>query len=243
MTTSPSTIPKRPRRGRPPRIDTEKLLEVAREVFLEKGIRATTLEVAERAGVSEGAVFHRFKSKDVLFREAMRWEAENFPAAFTNILDSIDPLDMSEALTNVALRMIELSRVGIPLMMMTWSNPDWTSSFNSKDSCISPSGCSALHPSDAHREVMRSLLRRFAGYFEARMAEGKLRRMDGEILARCFMGTVHHYCMSEIILGSREDSLPEGMFVRGLVDLILHGSVADSAEPSLPPIPRRPSHG
>ena len=42
-------------------ISKERLLVVAREVFLELGIRATTLEVAMRAGVAEGTIFHRFK--------------------------------------------------------------------------------------------------------------------------------------------------------------------------------------
>ena len=57
-------------------ISKERLLEVAREVFLELGIRATTLEVAMRAGVAEGTIFHRFKSKDELFWAAMRFDPE-----------------------------------------------------------------------------------------------------------------------------------------------------------------------
>src|SRR6188768_505357 len=58
-------------RGRPPVISSERLLEVAREVFLELGIRATTAEVASRAGIAEGTIFHRFKSKEELFHAAM----------------------------------------------------------------------------------------------------------------------------------------------------------------------------
>ena len=66
----------RPSRGRPPTIDSEKLLAAAREVFLERGIRATTLEVAQRARVSEGSLFHRFKTKEALFRAALRLEED-----------------------------------------------------------------------------------------------------------------------------------------------------------------------
>ena len=62
----PTELPaSRPSRGRPPTITSERLLDVARDVFLECGIRATTQDVAERAGVSEGVLFHRFKSKDI----------------------------------------------------------------------------------------------------------------------------------------------------------------------------------
>src|SRR5215510_866081 len=63
-------------RGRPPVISRERLLEIAREVFLEHGIRATTAEVATRAGVAEGTIFLRFKSKVDLFRAAMQFDPD-----------------------------------------------------------------------------------------------------------------------------------------------------------------------
>ena len=63
-------------RGRPPVISQERLLEIAREVFLELGFRATTAEVASRAGVAEGTIFLRFKSKAELFRAAMQFDPD-----------------------------------------------------------------------------------------------------------------------------------------------------------------------
>src|SRR3954464_9885793 len=57
--------------ARPVIIKDETILFAARQIFLERGIQATTAEVAERAGVSEGSVFKRFKSKLDLFRAAM----------------------------------------------------------------------------------------------------------------------------------------------------------------------------
>ena len=47
------------------------ILSAARAVFLERGAMGTTSEVAARAGVSEGTIFNRFKSKEMLFRAAM----------------------------------------------------------------------------------------------------------------------------------------------------------------------------
>src|SRR5688572_23503921 len=67
-------------RGRPKVISDEALLAIAREVFLERGIRATTAEVAERAGIAEGTVFLRFKSKDALFRAAVCVDPGTMPA-------------------------------------------------------------------------------------------------------------------------------------------------------------------
>ena len=55
-------------------IDDQKLLEVARDVFLRRGVGATTAEVAKKAGISQASVFKHFKSKQRLFFAAMKAE-------------------------------------------------------------------------------------------------------------------------------------------------------------------------
>src|SRR6478609_5715637 len=86
-------LPSSPRRGRPPTIDSQRLLSVARDVFLERGIRATTLEVAERAGVSEGALFHRFKSKEALFSAAMDFDHDEAPRRVLKAIEELNGQD------------------------------------------------------------------------------------------------------------------------------------------------------
>ena len=49
--------------ARPTVIRDEQILDAARIVFLERGVLATTAEVAQRAQVSEGSLFKRFKTK------------------------------------------------------------------------------------------------------------------------------------------------------------------------------------
>ena len=212
----------RPTRGRPPSIDWEKLLEVAREVFLERGIRATTLEVAERAGVSEGAIFHRFKSKDVLFREAMHFNAESVPERLGAALEGIDDLPIKEALHRIASTIMDIGREAMPLLMMTWSNPD-------------NAGCM---PTDGLRQGFRALLMRFAAYFEKRMDAGDLRRMDGEVMARVLVGALHHYRITQLAVSAGESTMPEGTFIRGLVDLLLSGAAAEPAPRPKDPLVR-----
>lgn len=196
--------------GRPPLISDEKLLEVAREVFLERGIRATTLEVAQRAGASEGVIFHRFKSKDALFRAAMRFDMRELPGLLLTTLrtEAEKELEIRETLIQIATVMIELGQVALPLLMMSWSNP-----------CAGP-----VHTTEEHADF-RSVIKHFAAYFEAKMAEGKLREVDAEILTRTFLGATHHYCMAQLFVADGAAlPLPQGMFVRGLVDLLLTGA-------------------
>lgn len=57
--------------SRPRKYDDSAILEAAAAVFLEQGSGASTASVAERAGVSEGILFKRFKTKEGLFAAAM----------------------------------------------------------------------------------------------------------------------------------------------------------------------------
>ena len=70
-------------------------------MFLERGIRATTLEVAKRAGVSEGAVFHRFKSKEGLFSAAMDFDHEEAPNLLLKALGEVEGLELRDALVKM----------------------------------------------------------------------------------------------------------------------------------------------
>ena len=52
-------------------ITSDQILEAARAVFLEQGINATTVDVANRAGISSASIFKHFPTKDALFLAAM----------------------------------------------------------------------------------------------------------------------------------------------------------------------------
>ncbi len=202
-------------RGRPPKIDPAHILKVAREVFIARGFSATTAEVAQRAGVSEGSVFHLFKSKEQLFRQAMQMSMADVPALMLDVVKGMKSDDLEAGLTHLADRLVEVARIGLPLMMMSWSNPN---------EC----GASLRENSDKFRMFIKTL----AGYFEAHIAAGRLRPVDSEVLARVFLGAMHHYCMSRIFADEFGiELLPEDMFKRGLIDLVLNGARPPSPTP------------
>jgi AcrR family transcriptional regulator len=187
------------------------LLAVARDVFLERGIRATTLEVAERAGVSEGVLFHRFKSKEGLFSAAMDFDRDEAPRRVLKAIEELEGLEVREGIIRLATTLVEVGRVALPIMMMSWSNPQ---------PCAVPLF-------DKKRSKFREILKTLGGYFEQQMQHGKLRQMDAEVLARALLGAVHHFVMTRILLEDGDSTaMPEGMFVRGLADLLLNGAVA-----------------
>jgi AcrR family transcriptional regulator len=183
------------------------LLQVAREVFLELGVRATVLEVAQRASVSEGSVFHHFKSKEALFQAAMQLPADEVPTLLMGAVSELEGLPIEEALARLATALLDIGKVAIPLMMMSWSNP----------------GCA---PNKNHVKY-REFLKKLASYFESQMATGTLRQMDSEVVARAFLGSIHHYCMTRVLAGPDATwVIAESLYCRGLVDLLLRGALA-----------------
>jgi AcrR family transcriptional regulator len=57
--------------GRPPRISNDRLLQIARMVFVRDGASGSTKAIAALAGISEAAIFQRYKTKAALFLAAM----------------------------------------------------------------------------------------------------------------------------------------------------------------------------
>jgi AcrR family transcriptional regulator len=198
-------------RGRPPVISSERLLEVAREVFLEHGIRATTLEVATRAGVAEGTIFHRFKSKEELFHAAMRFDPQEAMAFVEGLPGLAGKAPLRSTLVGFATRFLEMGRQALPAMMMQWSNPE-------TGLCSGGTGERA----DRYRRVVRAI----SSYFEAEMTGGRIQRRNPEVLARMLLGSLHHYCMSELF--ARDvGTLTLSEFAEEVVDVLLDAGRAN----------------
>ncbi|AKT44211.1 uncharacterized protein CMC5_084510 [Chondromyces crocatus] len=183
-------------------ITDERLLEIARQVFLERGIRATTADVAERAGVSEATVFHRYKTKDALFRAAMDFDIERPPPFLTALEQKVGHGDPAEHLFDVGMAALASGRERIPLMMMSWSNPEAM--------LHRLSGCEGLF------RVYELLIR----YVEAESRAGRLHpAVDARIFAFMFHGSIQGYLMLELI--APRSVMPPDTFVRGMVNVLL----------------------
>lgn len=209
---SPRSTPDKPSgaRGRPPVISDDDLLEIARQVFLERGIRATTSEVAERAGIAEGTVFRRFRSKDALFRAAMRVDPTRPPPIVEQLADRAGKGDLRGTLLDFAEQMLELGRVALPVLFMSWSNPG---------------GDFAIEKATERSAGFRRGFRAIQDFFEAEVRAGRLGKHDPELLTRVFMGSLHHFCMTEMFLAGAEGRrLTPSQFANGLVDFLLQAA-------------------
>src|SRR5437879_2854087 len=104
-------------------ITDDQILAAARALFLEKGVSATTAEVAERAGCAEGSIFKRFATKADLFRAAIVPSAVDEVAWLKTLVGGLGKGDLEQHLVEVGLLAIDFFRGIMPLMMMSWSNP------------------------------------------------------------------------------------------------------------------------
>src|SRR5690349_9334063 len=108
--------------ARPAVIQDAAILEAARDVFLSRGFRATTADVAVRAGISEGSIFKRFRSKFELFQAAMG-SLEEDPEFIQALLGQVGKGEVRENLVGLGGELAAHLRQVVPLHLMAWSNP------------------------------------------------------------------------------------------------------------------------
>lgn len=175
-------------RGRPRLFDSSALLAAAREVFLRRGLHATTEEVAERAGVSEGLLYHRFGNKERLFRQAMELPAGSHPECLVSLgVESAE--DVREILQRTALGLIEWGMMEMPLLMMSWSNRDSPSIQSRLEAANDP-------PLQQHRAVRDYLTR-------MRSRGALVPDTDADAMAFAFLGGVRGYVFLRVVYGAR----------------------------------------
>ena len=104
--------------GRKKTVSDSALLDVARRVFIESGIGASTKEIARQAGVSEGVLFQRFATKNDLFFAAMIP-----PAADLEQLLRSPRKEGPAQLERLTLRMVEYWREALPVLLPLVQHP------------------------------------------------------------------------------------------------------------------------
>jgi AcrR family transcriptional regulator len=179
--------------ARPATISSQQILDAARTVFLEHGFaNASTVDIAKRAGVSEGSIFNRFPTKEALFEAAMD---KQVPPAFA-LGRYLGKGDMKTNLVELTVQSIDFLSQLLPSLMLRWSERDRA---DGSLTCNRP------------REILHAL----TAFFSKEAAEGRIGG-DPRIAARIFMGGVWNSCFLQTVAGDRTMSVHA--FARGFVD-------------------------
>lgn len=86
----------------------EAILSVSARLLLEKGFDKTSMkDIAETAGISKGAIYHHFQSKDEIIEAVMEKQAHTVTAAMEGWLADADSLNGREKLQFLLKKNIE----------------------------------------------------------------------------------------------------------------------------------------
>lgn len=203
----------RGRGGRPSRVQSaqlsDRILDVATELFLEDGFGATSIEsVAKRAGISKRTFYHRFRGKEELFEAVVRRLIERWMPPFDAAL--LDAPSLAEALRRSAEYMLEvaLTAEGLALHRIVIAEAERF-----------PGLARILYELGAAAGIER-----IARHLDERIAGGELRPIDSRFAAEQFiLMTVTGPRRRALGLGKRLDGAELRAWIDHTVALFLDG--------------------
>jgi len=198
--------------ARPVVIDDDLILTTAREVFLEKGLRATTADIAERAGVSQGILFKRFKTKQALFKASMNLQDDEEGPLPVNLQNRVGVGSVRETLRELGNALVHKFLGLVPTMMMDWSN--------SRDEMTAPSE----KGSEPHQESAVRRIHLIACYLDEEAKLGRVKDVNSEILAQTFVGALWHYAFLQVMMGEvHKEPITQEQYVDSVVHTLWCG--------------------
>lgn len=179
----------------------DEVLDAALDLFIEKGFAATRVEdIAARAGLSKGAVYLYFPSKEAVLEGIVRRAIVPIAASARSFVESYagDPrVPITLALKHVASRLGDAKMLAIPkLMMREMINfPEFARMYRS--------------------EVIDHVLPVLIGLLRSGMHEGYLRQIDPELTVRSIMGPIVMHVLMDEVFGIRPEG---GLSIEALID-------------------------
>ncbi|MEH2397703.1 TetR/AcrR family transcriptional regulator [Nostoc sp.] len=202
-----------------PRITNQQILEAARQVFLQQGFGASTLEIAQQAGISEASIFKRFSTKEELFFAAMGIPEKPL---WVNELESLcGKGDLKENLINICLQIMEFYREVLPRIMMLRSRGNAIAELRGKEP-----------------RPMQDV-KVLTAFLEREINQDRLRPCDPQTVAHILLGSVMNYVFVEQMssqvsmptaeltigsyLNSGEPTTEVSVFILSIVDVVWQG--------------------
>jgi AcrR family transcriptional regulator len=159
--------------ARPPKISTEEIIAVARQVFLEQGAGASTLVIAERAGISEAAIFKRFGTKQALFLASMGISDDH---PWVNVLTKGTPTpEIRKDLIEICSQILEVYQDVMPRVFMMMNQ-----------------GKLSFPPPMLVPPPIRDT-QLLAGYLDRAIAKGYIKPCNAITVAHCIVGAINSY--------------------------------------------------
>lgn len=158
--------------ARPRKVSDEQILAAARKCFLEHGPSVSTTVIAEQLGVSQAALFKRFKTKEELMMACLV-PTEREPW-MERLLNGPEPGDLFSQLVEIGTDQLHFFQRLIPaLMMLRATDIDHKAAFDKFD--VPP-------PLHGHKIL--------STWFQRAIERGQLRKTDPDLLAYMVLGSL-----------------------------------------------------
>jgi AcrR family transcriptional regulator len=200
---------------RPPKITNEEILAAARQVFLEQGESGSTLEIAQKAGISEASIFKRFVTKQALFLAAI---GISETAQYVKLLSNQTPTaEIRSELTEICIQMLGFYQEVMPRVMMMMTK--------------TKSSLPPLVPPPLRDAQL------FAGYLDRAIAAHQLKPCDSMTVAHAIVGAIQNYAMTQTIASKipfpipfvlpKLKSIEPEIFIHNLIETLWAGIAPD----------------
>ena len=215
MSASPAKLSNR--RGRPRDIKPEQLTEAALALFLERGFAGTRMEdVARRAGVSKGAIYLYFATKEDLFRAVIR----------AGILPRIEQAEAALADFSGSAREL-LSSLLHGLLLEFWGSP----SSGIPKLIIAEAPQFPGLARDYFRDVSLRARQLMQDILQRGIDSGEFRPMDAAYAARSILAALDQQTVLQHSLAVYDpDPLVPERYIDAVLDLSMHGMLAPAAK-------------
>jgi AcrR family transcriptional regulator len=179
----------------------DEVLDAALDLFIEKGFAATRVEdIAARAGLSKGAVYLYFPSKEAVLEGIVKRAVVPIASSAVEMAGNYagDPRTIiTMVMKTVATRLTEPRTIAIPkLMMREMINfPDFAKMYR--------------------EEVLDRVIPIIVGLLKTGIAEGYLRPVDPELTIRSIVGPIMLHVLMDEVFGIRPAG---GLAIDRLID-------------------------
>jgi AcrR family transcriptional regulator len=170
------------------------ILEVALKLFAEKGVEGTTIkQIAERADISAGLLYHYFKGKSDLLKEVIDHRALQLPH-----LEELHDRPVEEVLPLFVRGICDDLRENIEIIWIFFREHR--------------TSATVANEIDRKRQKCSTSL---TGYLEARQTAGELREFSPEVAARFLMGALFSVHLTETPTDEFIESMVD-IFIKGI---------------------------
>jgi AcrR family transcriptional regulator len=163
----------------------DQIIDAAMQVFAQKGfIRATNKDIAREAGITPGLIYYYFESKEDLLK---------------TIIETRSP---AQLMTTLPPQVFELPpQVFLPMLILRALSIIESEQFIQMVRMLLPELVHNTEVAPIIFPMIQRLLQFIGKYFEAQIAKGALRRVDGVLTAQVMVGSVFVFVLRRQILG------------------------------------------